>query len=408
MKKNISKNILENSIEICLEKFFNNNSYNKNAVAIFSERISKTMVNGDNYKYSNPIVAVWKIFSDCNLRCKHCFFYNKPDKFNSINDFNTEQAIKLIDDLIEMNIVKIILSGGETLLRKDIFKILKKIKSNNIAIKLSTNATLVNEEIAKELGIILNQNTDIIQVSLDGANAETHDLTRGKGSFSKTIRGIKSLINNNNLVSINCTITSNNVSEISDLYRLAQSLEVPILSISKIIPFDTEQELLIPNNDLFFYELAKAIEIEKRDSKTFLQIETMWIYDFVNNKIAKSILDKNINLKKLSYNQDCMCHKNDKIYINANGDVHLCHLLVDEPSLCLGNAKKRALSKIWQDRFNNIFFQERNLKNMTCKSCNYVVLCKGGCPASAYLNYGDLNAPDKNCIYGKCLMQNTN
>lgn len=414
MTKSISLNDFTKSMELCIEKFFDIHT-KETSGNLFYKKIMEIIKKNNfsiDYKHHYPIFVDWKITSDCNLRCEHCYFHEDESNFDSSKDLSAEKIFELADEIVDMDIFNINLTGGEIFLRKDIFDIIYKLKLSNVALKLTTNATLITKEIAANLKTLLNPITDSIQVSIDGATEETHDLTRGKGSFQKTIRGINFLREEGLPILVNSVITANNVNEIGDLYKLSQSLGVKRISFTKLVPCHEGQEKLTPHFEELVISMTKAIILEKQNTDTSIDMLTFKPYDFLQNNIARTILKKILapeNLK-ITLNKNCQCHNNHKVYIDSSGEVSLCNFISNMKTFSIGNVKHSSLKNIWNDKDNNIFFKERNSNKMICQKCKYICWCKGGCPAKAYEKYGSILAPDKNCMYGEYLtkMQPTN
>lgn len=408
-KTEMSNEKLEKAVQLCVERFFGKKF--ETSAETFSRKIieyNKSKTQSYEYEHYYPTKIFWKIISECNLRCSHCFFYGKEDKFNSKNDLSKEKIMQVIDELEEMNVLSIILTGGEVFLRNDIFEILSKLKSKNISIKISTNATLITKEMAKKLAAILNPIMDNVQVSLDGATSETHDKTRGKGAFDKAIQGVKNLVEYGIFPIVNCTVTSMNVSEMKQLYNLTQNLKVKKLSLTKIAPCAEDQNNLVPDLDNLFEALAEVIKLESQGEGPFLDMRIFAVHDFANHKIAQKFLTKYLdaaNKLQMGLNKNCMCHKNNKAYIDADGSLYLCNIAAEIEKCSFGNIRDSSFIDVWATRLQNIFFKERNASDMACINCKYINVCSGGCPANAYNGYGDVKAPDKNCQCGRLLMQ---
>jgi len=398
---------LEKDIELCVKNFFRERYQTMDFA--FPGIIKNYL--GDNakgYQHYYPLSLVWELTSDCNLRCKHCYYHDYNEKFVSNDDLSSEKIMEIIDEVAEMNVIHITLSGGEPLLAKNIFEIIKKIKSKNIAIKFSTNGTLVTQDIAKKLSQLLNPKMDDVQISLDGACKETHDITRGKGSFEKTMQGIENLITNGIHPLINFTTTTHNVSELADLYTLTKSFGAKMLSVGKIMSCGSSQEPLVPDTITLFEQVAKVIRLEMEGDGPFFEMRTFKIFDFVNNPIAKKYLNARINIKDKSKPEDYICHNHQKINISAKGKVYLCFYAADNDLFPMGNLNNETLLEVWNKRHENNLFQKRALNDMICKECEYIKFCHSGCPLSSYQKYGSLLAPDKNCACGECLVQNAN
>ena len=351
----------------------------------------------ENYKFSTPWTVSWQINSNCNLRCKHCFFEGNDSLYSAQGDLNREELMQIAHDLHKkFNTIAVSLTGGETLLCNCIFELLEKLKNQGIIVSLQTNGTLLNAQKAEKLAKILNRETDFVQISLEGSNAKIHDKIRGNGSFEKATNAIKALTGLGVKVNVNCTPTAFNAADIFNLYNLCCDLGVSKFSISAFVPYFEAQKPLVPDFETIIAQSARIIQNLKG---TFFEFNYRF-YDFVQNKRLRTLVDGYINAKNppKSLCADLICHKHNTLFINSKGKVYLCFGCegISEP---LGDCKKEPLEKIWEKRHENIFFKERPTKNQKCKACKYFPYCKGGCMASAYRKYNDINAPDGFCRY---------
>lgn len=357
-----------------------------------------------NFLCSMPWTVSWKVSSACNLRCQHCYFDDKSEKlYNSQNDLNKEEIIKLTNDLVtNLGIVNYSITGGEPLLRKDIFEVIKTIKASHGIVSLQTNGTLITKTASKKLRRLLNPNTDYIQISLDGIE-KTHDDIRGKGNFEKALNGIKLMIDAGINVNVNCTPTSKNISELVDLYTFCNEIGVNKLSLSRFIPYNNPQKELEPNIYDLIEIFAKILELSK-SSKTYLEFHYRF-FDFVSDEILRQYADAYLKKHKSNNIDLCKsvnCHKHNTLFIDADGKFYLCFASKHNDK-GLGDFRKNTASEIWKNRTKNIFFKDRLTSNMLCKKCKYFTLCKGGCPASAYNRFQDINCPDGLCKYSSHL-----
>lgn len=177
-----------------------------------------------------PNVVKWYITGKCNLRCKHCYLtdYTKETQLDKI--------LHVIDYLASQGTRHIYFLGGEPLLRKDFDVILERTTNHGLSTIVGTNATLLNLEKAqnlKKLGL------GSLQISLDGADLKTHESLRGKGTFAKTIQGIKNAKQANLLVTLAFVANSANFQQVAELIDLAAHLKVDVLRVMPLIPIGT-------------------------------------------------------------------------------------------------------------------------------------------------------------------------
>ncbi len=142
--------------------------------------------------FCGPVHGVFVVNYECNQRCKMCDLYNRPARYNDsgIKKLTTEEMLKVIDDFADIGTSGIGFTGGEPILRSDIYELIKQAKKRMLLTHLSSNGMAINSEVARKL---INSGLDAIGFSLDGATQETHDFIRGvRGSFEKVINAINS------------------------------------------------------------------------------------------------------------------------------------------------------------------------------------------------------------------------
>lgn len=143
---------------------------------------------------NNGVRVIWEVTGRCNLRCVHCFANISNDLENK-NELTTEEAFNIIDKFNLINVGKVMITGGEPLMRKDFIKIINRIRKCNkdIVIDITTNGLLLNNNLINEL---LLSSVDELSISLDGPEI-VYKRIRGENSdFKKLIGNIKQLINN--------------------------------------------------------------------------------------------------------------------------------------------------------------------------------------------------------------------
>lgn len=397
------KNKLNESIEKCFNMRFLNYEKEEQPNSSLLSIVDSYELKNNAYFY--PIGVFWQITSSCNLRCKHCFYYKKQDKFDNKEDLSIDELLKLAEIFIEeLNVISFTITGGEPFCQKDILKLLKYLKSKNVYIQIQTNATLITPEMANELGKILNSKMDSIQVSLDGANEITNDKIRGKNAFSEAIEGINNLVNNKINVLISYTVTSQNVNELLEFYNLCKKLKIQQINLGRFTACSSEQLYLKPSTDELFLSLASLIDSAQKDNSVVLNMtKVLQVYDYLNYEIGIKLLDEYSLTNKIPCPENLVCHNHGKINVCGDGSIYLCPS-TENKELCLGNIKKDSFFKLWENRYNNLFFQYRGIEKLVCKDCKYISICHAGCPAKAYKEYGDINAPDGECAYGKKLV----
>ncbi len=167
--------------------------------------------------------VVW-ITGRCNLKCKMCDQW-KTDPALSLKELSTQEWFKFIDSASRMHAAVIVITGGEALLREDIFDIIKYIRSKKIACHVCSNGTLLNKAVVDKLR---DSRLNSISVSLDSCSAEIHNQMRGADCFNRAVEGIRLLKHYapEIKVGINCVITKLNFKGLQQLIPFAERLGV--------------------------------------------------------------------------------------------------------------------------------------------------------------------------------------
>ncbi|MBF0384281.1 MAG: radical SAM protein [Candidatus Omnitrophica bacterium] len=334
---------------------------------------------------------VWNIISKCNLKCAHCYRESSPELKEA--DFTDTECINLASEIKKLNPPIVLLSGGEPLLRPNIFDIIKACKDEGLRVGLSTNGTLINTKMAKK---IKEAKVDYVGVSIDGRE-EWHDIFRGStGSFNASWEGIKLLNNSGVKTGVRFTLTASNS------YDLFYVLDKTVQSGTKRFCLyhlvysgraSSEQDLpLEDKRKLMEKFLLKVREISLKDPE-FEVLTTDNPADGIF--MLENLADKKEAVSCITAHRGCSA--GDRVvYLDSNGDVFPCQFLRDS---LLGNVRKKPLFDILNDRNNELLQQFRNKKDHLegrCGSCRHKEIC-GGCRARAKAYYGSLWAEDPAC-----------
>lgn len=393
---------LNQALETCF------NYKNSLAKEIELENCSNLLFLLDNFvqkDFINPYALYLEVTSLCNLRCKHCFFGYDETNYSAKDDLTTEEIIKLIDYLVEKyEICAVNIMGKEPFMQKDILKIIKHIKKHNLYLRIQTNGTLITNNIKEQLFQILDKQNDTLHISIDGALQEVHDDIRGIGNFKKTKDIIKSFTELNYNVLLAYTINSINLPTTEFLYELCSELNVKSVLLGKYEDYIMPKAELIPCNEDIILNCAKLIQKTKENNTNIYYDLGFLTPEFILNfEAGESLLDKYLETNKQTKNL-LKCHKSERIAVMSNGDVYLCpSCQTTNREFCLGNIKKQSFSDIWDNRYNDIFFNPREFKKSVCKVCKYNSICKGGCMVGTFFTYNTMDAPSANCNYYKKL-----
>lgn len=342
-------------------------------------------------KIKPPRLVAWELTNACNLACIHCRASAIKDP--APDELSTEQAKHFVDELVEYKPI-IILTGGEPLLRADVYDIARYASGHGLRVVLATNGTLLTPEIArklKEAGI------QRVSISIDGAKEKTHDTFRGEpGAFNGAMHGIDILKKEGVSFQINTTITKRNLAEIPGIYDLALELGASALHIFLLVPTGRGEEIEseeIPPQEYervlnWFYDKSKGSPIQ-------LKATCAPHYFRIMRQRAKA---EGIKITRETHGLEAMTKGclggSGFCFASSRGDVYPCGYL---PALA-GNIRQRPFKMIWEK--SKVFNDLRNpaMLKGKCGACEYRMVC-GGCRARAYAATGDYLDEEPYCVY---------
>src|SRR5499427_3496695 len=216
-----------------------------------------------------PRLIFWEVTKGCNLRCIHC--RATATELSSPTDLPTGKALDIIDQIAGVANPILVLSGGEPLYRSDIFQLARYATDKGLRVALATNGTLLTKEVAR---MIADAGVKRVSISLDGADAETHDSFRGiPGAFEAALYGFRNLKSVGMSVQINTTVARHNASQLPQVLDLARSIGADALHTFLLVPVgcgvDIAAEQMVPPEEYermlnWFYDrsLEGGIELK--------------------------------------------------------------------------------------------------------------------------------------------------
>jgi 12,18-didecarboxysiroheme deacetylase len=184
-------------------------------------------------------VVVWNATRRCNLRCIHC--YSQSQDKNYQGELNTEEAKRFIDGLADYGVPVLLFSGGEPLLRHDLFELITYTRNKGIRAVISTNGTLITNDVALKLA---DAGLSYVGVSLDGLKP-VHDRFRGvDGSFEKALSGIRACREAGVKVGLRFTINKVNVDDIPGIFTLLETESIPRICFYHLVYTGRAAELI--------------------------------------------------------------------------------------------------------------------------------------------------------------------
>ena len=337
-------------------------------------------------------LVAWETTRNCNLACMHCRASAEHGPFSG--ELDTDAAFRLLDQISEVGKPIIILTGGEPLLRPDIFDIARYGTNKGLRMVMAPNGTLITERLAREMA---DSGIQRISVSLDGATRESHDRFRGvDGAFDGALRGIQLTKEAGIEFQINTTITKTNLKEIPEIQELAIKLGAVAHHIFLLVPTGRGKYIVDQEITAAEYERTLNWFYDQRE-KSPLQLKATCAphYYRILRQRAKQE-GKTVTVK--THGMDAMTRGclggTGFCFISHRGIVQPCGFL----HVNCGDVTKTSFADIWNGSDTFVSLRNFNRLKGKCGGCEFRKVC-GGCRARAYEATGDFLAEEPLCSY---------
>jgi len=308
------------------------------------------------------------ITKKCNLECKYC--YNKENRQYKIEpDLTYKEWEQILNSAHEYGVREFHITGGEPLLRRDLFPIYRELVNKGAVFYLNTNAILIN---SSQDAMVIKEIFRGISISIDSYAIEEHEQMRGVGSYNRAINGAKLLTKANALWHAQMVCGLHNIASIEQTERFVKEIGGERLNASIVFDPKMSQE-----------EYARIVNVLDMTSAT------------VSNSIFPQYSEEERRHKdtttRISVDTPCAAARTE-CCVDSSGNLYPCRLMVVEEMLC-GNLLEKDFNYIWEHsdvlkNFRNFDYEKVHL----CSECSFFRLCKGGCRAMALLATGDIYA----------------
>jgi len=347
-----------------------------------------------------PIV-VWSTTRTCNLNCVHCYTDSCNQKYEG--EMSTEEGRALIRDLAGFGIPSLLLSGGEPLMRRDIFSLIEYAAKSNIRPVLSTNGTLIDRRAAqniKDAGIVY------VGISLDGME-EVNDRFRGaRGAFKKAMKGFENCAAVGQRVGLRLTLTKRNYADLDLIFDFIEKEGINRACFYHLVYSGRGGDMF--KDDLTHGESRIAMDIIMARTKDFfsrgLDINILTVDNHADGvylylKLREKDAGKADEVYRLLAWNGGGAYSTGVGIANIDffGNVHPDQFWQD---YTFGNVRERNFGDIWMDESDPLM---RGLKRKAdyikgrCRLCRYRDLCTGSMRVRAFRTYNDPWAPDPQC-----------
>jgi heme b synthase len=338
-------------------------------------------------------IAAWEVTRSCNLACIHCRASSDSGPYEG--ELDTKEGLRLLDEIALLGSPMVILTGGEPLLRKDIYDLADYGDKKGLRMVLATNGTLVTQQVAKKMTA---SGIKRASVSIDGFDAASHDAFRGvPGAFAGALAGIEAFRKAGMEFQINTTVTRKNLDQLQKILDLAIQLGAVAHHIFLLVPTGRGKEMADQEIAPGDYERTLDWFYEKNFNCS-LQLKATCAPHYFRIAHQRKGKQTSANDKKTDHplramSRGCMAGSSF-CFISHVGQVQPCGYL----EINCGRIRKESFGEIWQRSpvFHNL--RDMSLYKGKCGRCEFIRIC-GGCRARAYEITGDYLSEEPYCIY---------
>ncbi|MEI2646152.1 MAG: heme d1 biosynthesis radical SAM protein NirJ [Candidatus Competibacter sp.] len=364
----------------------------------FMQEIARPTPLGPKRNPPGPVV-IWNLVRRCNLACKHCYSISADTDFSG--ELSTEEIFTVMDDLKAFRVPVLILSGGEPLLRPDIFTIAQRAKDKGFYVALSSNGTLIDQS---NIDRIAEIGFDYVGVSLDGIG-DTHDrFRRQAGAFAASIHGIRLCQERGVKVGIRYTMTEDNAHDLPRLLELLESEQLDKFYFSHLNyagrgnrnrKDDAHHQTTRRAMELLFETCWRSVQ--SGEAREFVtgnnDADGVYLLLWVRQRFPELQAHLRAKLAQWGGNASGVNVANIDNLGNVHPDTMWWHY-------SLGNVRERPFSHIWPDTSDPLMAglkaSPRPVKGR-CGQCQYFDICGGNTRVRAQQLTGDPWAEDPVC-----------
>ena len=332
-----------------------------------------------------PRLIAWEVTRSCPLACKHCRAAARPTQYPG--ELTIDEGRRLLENIASFARPTIILTGGEPMLRPDIYDLAGHAHWLGLPVVMAPCGMLIDDEAAARL---IASGIECISISLDGATARVHDAFRGvAGAFDGAMRGLEAARRAGLALQINTTVTRLNLAELPAILDLAVRLGAIVFNPFLLVPTGRGKDLA--SEELSPAEYERTLEwLADQSARDDIKIRVTCAPHF-----ARVLLRRRGKGDRPLFSKGCLGGK-QFAFISHVGKVQICGFL----ELEAGDLKREDMNfrRIWDE--SELFLRMRNVDSYggKCGVCEYRRVC-GGCRARAYAMTGDALGPEPFCVY---------
>ena len=323
-----------------------------------------------------PICLTWELTYACNLQCVHCL---SSSGRRDPRELTTEECEAVIDELQRMQVFYINIGGGEPTIRKDFWHLVRYAVDHGVGVKFSTNGSGIDAEVAEQLA---ESDYVDVQISIDGADADTNDHVRGEGSFATAVQAMEHLqAAGFEGFKISVVMTRHNIPQVDEFKAMADHFGAQ-LRLTRFRPSGRGADS---------WEALHPTDQQQRELYH-------WLMDHPDVLTGDSFFHLSALGEALPGLNLCGAGR-VVCLIDPVGDVYACPFVLHNEFLAGSVRDDGGFQKVWQE--SDLFTELREPQSAgACASCGHFDACQGGCMAAKFFTGIPLDGPDPECVLG--------
>ncbi len=323
-----------------------------------------------------PICLTWELTYACNLQCVHCL---SSSGRRDPRELTTEECEAVIDELQRMQVFYINIGGGEPTIRKDFWHLVRYAVDHGVGVKFSTNGSGIDAKVAEQLA---ESDYVDVQISIDGADADTNDHVRGEGSFATAVQAMEHLqAAGFEGFKISVVMTRHNIPQVDEFKAMADHYGAQ-LRLTRFRPSGRGADS---------WEALHPTDQQQRELYH-------WLMDHPDVLTGDSFFHLSALGEALPGLNRCGAGR-VVCLIDPVGDVYACPFVLHDEFLAGSVRDDGGFQKVWQE--SDLFTELRKPQSAgACASCGHFDACQGGCMAAKFFTGIPLDGPDPECVLG--------
>ncbi len=323
-----------------------------------------------------PICLTWELTYACNLQCVHCL---SSSGRRDPRELTTDECEAVIDELQRMQVFYINIGGGEPTVRKDFWHLVDYAVDHGVGVKFSTNGSGIDATVAEQLA---HSDYVDVQISIDGADAETNDHVRGDGSFATAVEAMEHLrAAGFEGFKISVVMTRHNIAQVDEFRAMADRYGAQ-LRLTRFRPSGRGADS---------WDDLHPTDQQQRDLYH-------WLIDHPDVLTGDSFFHLSALGEALPGLNLCGAGR-VVCLIDPIGDVYACPFVLHDEFLAGNVRDEGGFAQVWQQ--SDLFAELRQPQSAgACASCGHFDACQGGCMAAKFFTGIPLDGPDPECVLG--------